>query len=95
MQASIPYTLVGVLIDGLTYSHGVLQLSREYDHQTRTSTYVKYGTDIKHSDSGPAVINHETGCKEWWLNGEMVDCSDWQELTRFIEMHNRKFCILH
>lgn len=82
-------------IAGLTYMYGVLQLSSNYDRVTHTTTTTMFGTDIIHNSNGsPAVINHKTGYKEWWIDGEMVDCSHWKNLREFISNHSYYFNIL-
>ena len=79
--------------DGLTYAYGVLQMNREYCRNTQTTTWYKFRTNIKHCTSGPVVTYHKTGYEEWWIDGELVDCTEWQMLTKFILDFKRKFNI--
>lgn len=33
----------------------------------------------RHCEDGPAVINHKTGYKEWWLNGVQYSEEEWKD----------------
>ena len=94
-QNQIPNSFISIKYDGLTYAYGVVQMGSVYCPTTGATTWYKYQTNIKHRSRGePAVINHRTGYKEWWIDGEMVDCAEWQNLTKFIHNHKSKYGML-